>query len=508
MGNKLNALKNTFIVFLFAIGAKLLSLIRESVIAAFIGTSLEADAYYMVMSIYTIFELGLSTSIYQCFFPIYKELSIKDENKDKKLDFANTIFIILLIASLILVLFEIFAGKYIIKLIAIGFNEEGIKITKKLLIISAPMLIFVVISEYFSAILRSHNIFVWSQFREWMTHILAIVSILFLYKKVGIYALGIGLVIGSIFRMLVQVPMIKKIHIFKKRINTKLKETKIFFRRVPAALITASIIEIKSISDKMVASTLTTGAISTLNYGYKLESAISGIIFNSIATGIYPSIVQLYADKRDKELSELMEKILQILYIIIIPLILISTFLGKEIVSIIYKRGAFGETEVFLTAAIFSGYMLGSIFYGSSIILSNIFYTSGDVGTLMKINVIDLIINIVLNFILSKYMGALGLALATSIASLVTFFIKIQKIQKYVTLNWAILILEILKIIFSSMLSIIFSYFILRNIYIENILLKLMFSISTMFVFYVILLFTFKVYIIVEVQKYIKDKLI
>ena len=68
MGNKLNALKNTFIVFLFAIGAKLLSLIRESVIAAFIGTSLEAGAYYMVMSIYTIFELGLSTSIYQCFF--------------------------------------------------------------------------------------------------------------------------------------------------------------------------------------------------------------------------------------------------------------------------------------------------------------------------------------------------------------------------------------------------------------------------------------------------------
>lgn len=498
-----NTVKNTLIVFFFAIGAKLLSLIRESVIAAFAGTSLEADAYYMVMSIYMVFELGMSASIYQCFFPLYKELSLEEGNKKQRIEFVNSILLILVLISIFFVLIEIFFGEYIVKIMGIGFDLEKIKITECLLSISAPMLIFVVVSECFSSVLRSHNKFIWSQIREWMTHVLAILFILLFYKKIGIYAMGIGLLMGAIFRMLIQVPPIMRIHSFEIPLEINSSKIKIFFQRVPATLVTASIVELKNISDKMIASTLVTGAISALNYGYRLESAISGIIFNSISTGIYPNIVQLYLDKEKKKLEELMENVLQIVSIIIIPLVVFSLFFGEDIVALVYKRGVFGENEVLLTSKIFLGYIFGTIFSGSSIILNNIFYASGDTKILMKINFIDLVVNVILNIVLVRKIGVIGLPIATSIASLTSFSIKIFKVRKYLKLNYYNLILQFFKIVIAAILTGILSFYI-SKILKFNFLLELILDFTIMFFLYIICIFVFKVQIFFKLKRHIK----
>ncbi|MFR7986058.1 MAG: murein biosynthesis integral membrane protein MurJ [Clostridia bacterium] len=500
-------IKNTLIVFVFAIVAKGLSLIRESVVAAYAGTSLEADAYYMVTSIYTIFELGLSTSIYQSFFPIYKELSLNHKDEKKTSIFANSVITILCSVAILFVFLEIFGSRLIVGFLAPGFSSQGLELAQRLLIVSAPMLPVVVMAECFSTILRSHNIFSWSQARELGTHIGAILCIFILFNRLGIYAMGIGMLIGAIARMLIQMPVIRHIHSFKTGIQLKSNEIKKMLYRIPAALITASITEIKNIVDKMMASMLATGTVATLNYGYRLESAISGLIFNSIATGIYPDMVRLYMDQKHNELSKLIENCMQMILVIIIPLEIAAFFFGNELVTVVYKRGAFGNEEVNLTAMVFAAYMLGAVFFGLSLILSNIFYSAGDTQTPMKVNCVDLGLNIVFNFIFIKVIGAVGLALATSLASLISFFIRIKAVRKYVKLDIKNLLREFIKIISASGISGIISHFILQFGGVENTVYYLIMATIIMCLIYCALLLTFKSKSISNIFHWIEAKL-
>lgn len=506
MDKSSNMLKNTMIVFVFALGAKLLSLVRESVIAAYAGTSLEADAYYMVMSIYTIFELGLSTSIYQSFFPIYKEVSLS-EAENKRYIFANSVIVILSFFSVLLVLIEILGSNIIVGIMAPGFSSEGRSLAQQLLILSAPMLIVVTIAECFSTILRSHNVFTWSQARELGTHIVAIFSIFLLYKALGIYAMGIGLLIGAIARLLIQVPAISHVHSFKAGIQLKSTEIKKMLTRIPAVLVTASVTEIKNIVDKIMASTLATGTVATLNYGYRLESAISGLIFNSIATGIFPNMVQLYVENKRKELSKLIERCIQIILIIVIPLEIASIFFGIDLVSVVYQRGVFGETEVRITAMVFIAYMLGAAFFGISLILSNTFYSAGDTRTPMIINCIDLGSNIIFNFLFVKIMGVTGLAIATSLAGFISFIIRTIAIKRYVKLNIKCLLIEFVKILSAGLISNVIAYIILHLFNVNYPAFRLILAAIIMGALYLGFVFIFRAEGILTVLHWIRIKI-
>lgn len=83
-----------------------------------------------------------------------------------------------------------------------------------------------------------------------------------------------------------------------------------------------------------------------------------------------------------------------------------------------------------MTANALFYYSIGMIAFGLRDILSRTFYALQDTKTPMINATIAVIINIVLNFILSKYLGIGGLALATSIAAIVgtsLFFITLRK---------------------------------------------------------------------------------
>src|SRR5690606_3341454 len=71
-----------------------------------------------------------------------------------------------------------------------------------------------------------------------------------------------------------------------------------------------------------------------------------------------------------------------------------------------------------MTSTAFFFYSIGMLGYGLREVLSRAFYSMQDTRTPMVNAAIAMLLNIVLNFILSRYLGIGGLALATSIAAL------------------------------------------------------------------------------------------
>jgi putative peptidoglycan lipid II flippase len=92
---------------------------------------------------------------------------------------------------------------------------------------------------------------------------------------------------------------------------------------------------------------------------------------------------------------------------------------SKEIVTLLFGRGAFTPEAIEMTGGALFYYSIGMIAFGLREILSRAFYALQDTKTPMINATIAVVINIILNIVLSKYLGIGGLALATSIAAIV-----------------------------------------------------------------------------------------
>ena len=115
-----------------------------------------------------------------------------------------------------------------------------------------------------------------------------------------------------------------------------------------------------------------------------------------------------------------------------------------------FQRGTFAEESTAMTANIFSLYCLGLFFSASNSVVSNIFYSFGDTKRPMFISLINLGINVVLNLCLIQMLGVNGLALATSLSAMITFFVRIVLVNKFVQLEYKKIVLTFLKVLGAS----------------------------------------------------------
>jgi len=104
--------------------------------------------------------------------------------------------------------------------------------------------------------------------------------------------------------------------------------------------------------------------------------------------------------------------------------------MSTDVVKMIYMRGNFTLESVNLTAAVLFFYLIGVLGFGFRDFMNRTFHSLQDTKTPFKVACLVVVLNIILNIILRRFMGARGLALATSIASycgLFTMFMLLRK---------------------------------------------------------------------------------
>ena len=117
----------------------------------------------------------------------------------------------------------------------------------------------------------------------------------------------------------------------------------------------------------------------------------------------------------------------------LIPITVGVIIFGNDIVKVVYARGKFTQHAVYITTLALLGYGFGIFFTGIRDILNSTLFSMGKTKITTINGVIGVIINIIFSIILSKYIGIMGIALASVIAMVVTsilLFISIIKLEK------------------------------------------------------------------------------
>lgn len=459
MGNERSFRKNIFIVFILTVAAKLTAFVTEVIIAKYLGTTYQADAYSMVYGIHYIVYPMLSVGLWKAFMPEYNRVLVA-EGDDSANRFANSIFTSTLGVGVIVAAFIMLYARNIVNIVAPGFDEQTAKLCSELVFISAPQYIFVLLAAFYTAFLQSKNSFFVSTLKDSISYVPLIVLTILFYDRYGIKTLAIGIVLGGLARMLVQVLFIRDE--FKPDFSFSFdKYVKNVVIKLPPLLLITAIYDLNVYVTKAIASMVGIGAVSSLNYSQRVSNVVVGLTAGVLSVVLFPKFAKLSASKKIKELSDLLITYTSLLVTLLVPFTIITLMYSKDIIRLLFMRGNFDEKSVFITAGAFSAYMVGVIFVGLNSIYDNFYYSYGNVKVPLFISIMIVIVNILLSFRLSEYYGISGLALSNTISVIVGTIMLFVLLDKFVDFEYRIWFKENFKICLAGIVAYFFIQYLL-----------------------------------------------
>lgn len=444
--------KTAILLMLITMVSKLLGFGREIILSYFYGASNISDAYLISLTITMVVFNFIGTGISTGYIPMYSMIEQK-LGKQKGNRFTNNLVNIVLCICTIVIFFGFAFTGCIVKVFASGFTGETLTLAIKFTRISLFGIYFTCLIYIFTGFLQVKDNYVLPSLIGLPFNLLIILSI-FISSKSNILILSIGSVIASVSQLLLLIPFIyRKGYEYKFVLDIKDEHIKNMVSIVLPVIIGVAVNEINVLIDRNLASTIAVGGISALSYANKLIWFIQGLFVTSIVTVMYPMISKMAAEKNLKGMMKIVSEAINLVNILIIPATIGAMLFAEPIVKLLFGRGAFDVQAISMTSEVLFFYSIGMIGYGLREVLSRGFYSLQDTKTPMINGIIAVVLNIILNLLLSKYMGVSGLALATSISAIIcTCLLFISLRRKIGPFGIKNIIISFLKILIASLI--------------------------------------------------------
>ena len=409
--------------------AKVLGFGRELVLASAYGASMYSDAYITAMNIPFIIFVTIGGALGTTFIPLYFEVK-SDLGEEQSLNFTNNTFNLVIAICILLAILGFIFTEQLVKIFAMGFEGETLKVAIDFTRITIIGIVFTGLSYIMTAYLQIKNNFTVPGFISVPKNIIIIISII-LSVKYNPYIMIWGTLIGIATEFLFQLPFaIKSGYKYQAYIDIKDKYIKRMAWLMGPVLIGVGVNQVNYMIDKTLASTLVEGSISALNYANKLNGFVMAMFITSVAAVIYPMLSKLSSeDNKEKFTSSVVQSINSVI-LLVIPISVGAIVLATPIVKLLFQRGEFDSRATSMTAIALIMYSIGMVAFGLRDMLGKVFYALQDTKTPMINGAIAMIINIVLNIILVKYLQLAGLSLATSISAIVCIFLLFGSLKK------------------------------------------------------------------------------
>lgn len=418
----------------FTLCSRILGFIRDIVIARLFGVYVYAQAFVIAFRIPNLLrDLLGEGAANAALVPVFTEYSLK-ASKEEFWKLSNVVLNLLLVIVSAIVVFGVFFSPYIVRLIAPGFmfSPEKLEITIRLNRIIFPYILLISLSAYCLAVLNSLRHFAAPAFAPCLLNISLIVFVL-LYGE-GITGLALGVLVGGILQLAVQIPVL-----YKKGFRLKLFRG---FKHPQAVTIgklmlprvfSSGIYQLNNFVDSAFGSLfwiVGEGGVAVLYFSYRLIQFPLGIFSNALTQAILPSFSTQAVDDTHTQLRQTLFWGLRTTFFVMLPASAGFMVLALPIVSTLFGAGKFDVYSVERTASALIFYSIGLFAYSATKVLQSAFFALKDTVTPTKIAFLALLMNVILNFILMSPLKIGGIALATSISGISTFFILFLILKK------------------------------------------------------------------------------
>ncbi|MBN2372479.1 murein biosynthesis integral membrane protein MurJ [bacterium] len=424
-------IKSAGVIGFATIISRLLGYIRDMILANIFGTEMVADVFFVAFKIPSLIKRLLGEgSLSSSFIPVFTDY-LEKRKKKEAWELASNVLCLVSVAAILLTLLAILAAPGIVLIIAPGFYPDKMKFRLTVLItrIIFPYIIIASIVAVIMGILNSLKHFAIPALSPAVLNVGIIFGALFLAPKMNqpITGVAFGVLIGGLLQILIHPPvLIKKGALLKPSFDLHNPGTKkIGLLMVPAA-IGLGVTQINIMIDTLLASFLPEGSISYLYYSNRLLQLPLALFGIALGTALLPTYSSLISSGRADEVMSTFSFAMRVVLFISLPSSIGLIVFRVPIIGILFQRGQFTNAATTATAQALFAYSIGLFAYSGLKVTIPVFYAHQDTITPVRIGVIAMLLNICINLILMFPLKHAGLALATSLSSMMNLILLIR----------------------------------------------------------------------------------
>ena len=417
-------LKSTSIFSSMTFLSRTLGFVRDMIVAHIFGATGTTDAFFVAFKIPNFMRrLFAEGAFSQAFVPVLSEYKMQKSPEEMK-QFINhisgTLGLIVLVVSII----GIIAAPWFVMLFSPGFAHDGSRyeLTTYMLRITFPYIFFISLTAFAGSVLNTQNHFAGPAFTPVLLNVCMIIAAVWVAPHFAqpIVALAWGVFFAGLVQMLFQWPFLWHFKLVPgfKWLWRDPGVQRVMKLMLPA-LFGVSVGQIGLLMDTMFASFLPAGSISWLYNSERVMTFPLGVFGVAIATVVLPHLSKKHATKSTEEYSKILVWGIQCVFLVGVPAAVLLIYSGVPILTSLINYGKFTQFDVLMTQQALVAYSIGIPFMMVVKILAAGFYARQNIKTPVKIGIIALVVNIALNFLLIHSLKHAGLALASSLATIV-----------------------------------------------------------------------------------------
>ncbi len=404
--------------------SRVLGFIRDIIIARLFGVYVYAQAFVIAFKIPNLFrDILAEGAANSAFVPVFSEYYAK-RSKEELWELANVVLNLLLVVLAALTVIGIVFAPVIVRLIAPGFSDDPYKLqtTIRLSRIIFPYILLISLASYCAAILNSLKHFTVPAFAPCLLNISIIVFALIFGE--GIRGLSMGVLIGGLLQLVVQIPLLYK-RGFRPRFFKGFSHpgARQIMKLLAPRLASTSIYQLNNFVDSIFGSfavIVGEGGVAILYFAYRLVQFPIGIFSNSLSQAILPTFSTQVLEENHNNLKRTLSWGIRTIIFIMLPASVGFMVLSRMIIQVLFEGGRFDVYATNQTADVLFYFSIGLVAYGVSKVIQCCFFALKDTVTPAKVAFLALLINIALNAALMFPMKVSGLALATSISGIIS----------------------------------------------------------------------------------------
>ncbi len=407
--------------------SRVLGVVRESVLASYFGDRAEMDAYRVAFRIPNLLrDLFAEGAMSASFVPTFTK-RLTSNGKDAAFKLGNNLTNALLLITGVLVVAGIIFAEPIVRLLVkpeYAANAMKLELTVMLTRIMMPFLTFIALAAAAMGMLNALRHFFIPALSPAMFNVVSIagaIGLIPVMMSLGfqpITAAAIGTMAGGLAQWAVQWPLLRREGFrYRPSLNRHDEDlTRVLLLMGPGTLGLAA--TQVNVAVNTYLATDQTGAVSWLEYAFRLMYLPIGLFGVSVATATTPVVARHVVDKDESAVKHTIADSVSLMMMLNVPAMVGLIVLATPIVRVMYERGVFTSVSTAATAAALQFYALGLVGYSVVRIASPAFYALGSARTPVKVSVATVLVNASINVVLYRLMGYKGLALGTSIAAL------------------------------------------------------------------------------------------
>ncbi|AGL02686.1 murein biosynthesis integral membrane protein MurJ [Desulfoscipio gibsoniae] len=414
--SKQNIFKASTILLVLFVASRVLGFVREQVIAALLGTTLQSDAFVVAATIPFTLSTIIGVSAGNALLPMYTG-RLQDASR---VYLASTVlFVVGALVTLLTVLGLIFTPQ-VLDLLAPGFTGEARRTALLCTQIMLPSTVFLTLGFLAKAVLNAHREFTVPAVAPVLQNIVFIALIIPLGGFMG-PGLAWCTLAGALVFYLYNLPAMGRFGIpWRPLLDTTDPDVRrVLIMSIPV-IITALASRGFVFVDRWFGSHLVEGSIAALNFANRIRELPYGLFVAVVSSVLFPALAAA-AERQDMQLLRDRTALgLRLVALITYPSATLMLVLAVPVVRLLFERGAFDTTATIATASALSFYAFSVAAMSASSVLTYTFLSLRDALMPLWVGLAGLSVNIFLDYLLVDRMGHAGLALGNTIGSFVT----------------------------------------------------------------------------------------